>query len=233
LAEAYLAEETRIRAAYAARAGGERYSWLNPAYTLEMHGLERRLLGIVRHLPLDLATARILDIGCGKGYWLRRLVEWGGRPENLAGIDLLPDRIAQARRLSPAQLHLECASASDLPFDNCSFELVLQFTVFTSILDERLKHAIAAEMLRVTRPGGTIVWYDFAVGNPRNPDVRGVSKREIARLFPGCRLKLKRVTLAPPLARSFVRISPLACQVLEFVPLLASHYLGTIEKPCA
>jgi hypothetical protein len=50
----------------------------------------------------------------------------------------------------------------------------MQFTVFTSILDKDMKRNIAAEMLRVLKPKGVIIWYDYFVNNPKNSDVRGV-----------------------------------------------------------
>ncbi|MGH7266299.1 MAG: SAM-dependent methyltransferase, partial [Candidatus Rokuibacteriota bacterium] len=66
--------------------------------------------------------------------------------------------------------------------------------------------------------------------NPRNPDVRRVTKAEIHDLFPGCRVALRRVTLAPPLTRLLARRARLLCHVLEQVPWLRTHYLGVIRK---
>ena len=70
--------------------------------------------------------------------------------------------------------------------------MVLQSTVFTSIQDDGLKAQVAAEMMRVVRPDGLILWYDFRVNNPRNPDVTGVGKTEILRLFPGLKVSSSR-----------------------------------------
>jgi hypothetical protein len=78
---------------------------------------------------------------------------------------------------------------------------VLQSTVFTSILDVAMKQAVAGELLRVVKLKGLILWYDYHRNNPWNKDVRGVKSWEIHRLFPGCRITLQRVTLAPPLTR--------------------------------
>jgi ubiquinone/menaquinone biosynthesis C-methylase UbiE len=93
-----------------------------------------------------------------------------------------------------------------------------------------MKQRIAKEMLRVLKPLGIILWYDFHMNNPRNPDVRGVKKKEIYELFPDCDIRLKRVTLAPPLARAIAPYSWLACYILEKIPLLRTHYLGVIRK---
>ena len=56
-------------------------------------------------------------------------------------------------------------------------------------------------MMRVVRPGGLILWYDYHVNNPFNPDVRAVTARELSALFQDCDIERRRVTLAPPLAR--------------------------------
>jgi hypothetical protein len=85
-------------------------------------------------------------------------------------------------------------------------------------------------MLRVVKPTGLILWYDFFFDNPKNVNVRGIAGREIQRLFPGCSVKLQRVTLAPPLTRRLAARSWLACSLLEAIPLLRTHLLGVIRK---
>jgi hypothetical protein len=66
--------------------------------------------------------------------------------------------------------------------------------------------------------------------NKRSPAVRGVKRQKIAQLFPGCRIQLRRIALAPFLARLLAPDSWLACYVLEKIPLLCVHYLGVIRK---
>jgi hypothetical protein len=89
---------------------------------------------------------------------------------------------------------------------------------------------VAGEMIRVLKEDGIIIWYDYYTNNPWNPDVRGVKKREIHQLFPGCRVDLQKITLAPPLARALAPRSWLACSLLEKIPWLRTHYLGVIRK---
>jgi ubiquinone/menaquinone biosynthesis C-methylase UbiE len=178
---------------------------------------------------VNLREKRIFEIGCGDGEILRHLLTYGAKPENLAGVDLLQDRIESARWLAP---HIEFYSgdAAALPFAEASFDLVCQITVFTSILDPIVRRRVAGEMLRVLKPTGLIFWYDFHIDNPSNPDVRGAKKEEIHSLFPNCSVDLRRVTLAPPLTRLFAPYSWLACYVLEKIPFLCTHYMGVIRK---
>jgi hypothetical protein len=121
-------------------------------------------------------------------------------------------------------------NAASLQFPDEMFDLVLQSTVFTSVLDHRMKTQMAAEMCRVLRPNGLILWYDYHMNNPRNPDVKGVKLQEIKSLFPNCEIRMKRITLAPPITRAIAPYSWLLCYVLNKVPWLCSHYIGAIRK---
>ena len=229
--EAYGTEEERIRATYARRDDNNRYTRFDPAELFTLQQRERRALTLLKDYGrAPLSGQRILDVGCGAGEWLRSFIQWGAMPENLVGIDLLPNRVDEATRLCPAAVTILRGRANELPFPDSHFDIVLQATVFTSVLDASLKRAIAAEMLRVVRADGLILWYDFHVNNPWNPDVRGVAKAEIRTLFPGCRIDLRRATLAPPICRRVARYSWMMCHLLETAPLLRTHYLGVIRK---
>lgn len=226
-----LTEEERIKAAYARRLGGEIYSMFNPGNLFMCQERERWFIKLFSAYGLkNLETKKILEVGCGAGYWVREFIKWGAQPENITGIDLLPERIDKARHLCPGSVTLFCTNAEVLEFATDSFDLVLQSTVFTSILDEQVKQRIAAEMVRVLRPDGLLLWYDYHFNNPRNPDVRGVKKPEIYRLFAGCHIRLQRITLAPPLSRLLAPYSPLLCHLLGKLPFLCTHYLGAIKK---
>jgi SAM-dependent methyltransferase len=226
------AEETRIRQAYARRAvSAQSHTWFEAGHLFMVQQLERRLLRLLRrHDMAPLESKKILEVGCGNGYWLREFVKWGGSPDNLAGVDLLAERVDQARRLSPAGIAFQSGNAMRLNFADDRFDIVLQATVFTSIRDFAVKQQIAGEMLRVVKERGIVLWYDFHVDNPRNPDVRGIKSREIAQLFPGCRISLEKIILAPPVLRRLAPYTWLGCYLLSAIPWLCTHYLGTIRK---
>lgn len=226
----FTAEDARIRAAYARRVDAERYSWFNDAHMLAVQERERQTLALLReHGVRSLETARVLDVGCGVGFWLREMVKWGAQPHQLTGVDLLPDRLAEAERRCPPGVTLVCGNAAAVEVPRESFDIVLQSMLFTSVLDAELRQAVARKMLDAVRPDGLILWYDYHVSNPRNRDVRGVSRAEIRALFPGCRIELRRVTLAAPLARVVAR-SHAVHSLLHAVPFLRTHYLGVIRK---
>src|ERR1043166_2687479 len=101
-------EEARIHTVYAKRPRSDaRYSWLNPGHLFMMQEREHRLLTLLQRYGFTaLETYKILEIGCGTGYWLREFVKWGGRPENILGVDLLADRVTEARKLCPEAMHI-------------------------------------------------------------------------------------------------------------------------------
>ena len=97
-------EEARIRAAYAKRKKlTSLYSCFNPGNLFITQTRERRLLQLLKHYGFaSLATKRILEIGCGQGYWLREFVKFRARPENIAGIDLIPEDVKEAYTTFPS-----------------------------------------------------------------------------------------------------------------------------------
>ncbi len=225
-------EEERIRSVYAKREKlSSLYSVFDPGNLFITQTRERCLLRLLKQNGCEqLATRKILEIGCGQGYWLREFVRFGAQPENITGIDLISQDVMEARRLSSPAMKIKCGNGANLEFPDESFDIVFQFTVFTSILDPELKRELSAEMVRVVKQDGLIVWYDFHMNNPSNPDVRGVKRQEIIRLFPGCTVDLQRLTLAPPIARFVAPYSWLACELLQAIPLFRTHYLGAIRK---
>ena len=227
-------EADRIVAEYARRDASiprERYLPAAPAQVLVRESRERAVLSVLRRAGmLPLRGRRILDVGCGTGQWLVDFETWGAERNRLAGIDLMPNRIAAARaRLTPGA-DLREGDASRLPWPSSCFEIVVQSTVFSSVLDTATRRTLAAEMARVLAPVGVILWNDFFVNNPGNSAVRGVRRGEIAGLFPGFRVELRRITLAPPLARAVAPRSQLAAIAIEALRIFNTHYLGVLRR---
>lgn len=181
------------------------------------------------HHFLLLDNKRILEIGCGSGKVLADFLAWGAQPQNLYGMDLLPERIEFAKRQYP-DFHFECANAESLNFPDAMFDLVLFFTVFSSILDMRMQQQVASEAQRVLKKDGGILWYDFRYNSPGNPNVRGMSKKNIQGLFPGFTISLKSITLLPPLARRLGRLTPVLYPLFISIPFFRTHYLGLFVK---
>jgi ubiquinone/menaquinone biosynthesis C-methylase UbiE len=170
-----------------------------------------------------------LEVGYGRLGWLGDLVEWGLDESDLHGIELDERRAADARQAFP-RADLRIGDATDMPWPEAGFRLVVASTVFTSILDPAVRHRVAEEITRVLEPGGALLWYDFAWNNPRNPAVQKVTRRELRRLFPTLEGAVRSVTLAPPIARVVVPWSRSLATFLEALPILRTHLLAVLIK---
>ncbi len=223
---------------YAKRGPGanERHSILRPEVWNTLHERQRETLMWLQAKvragclpPLDTLTA--LELGCGAGGNLLDLLRWGCMPEHVCGIELLPERYAHACRVLPANIALLLGDATELEPAGAPFDLCLAFTVFSSILEDDAQRRLATRLWQWVRPGGAVLWYDLAVNNPANADVRGVPVRRVRELFPHAQLEVKWVTLAPPLARWACRLGPSLYDALNWFAVLRTHRLIWLTKP--
>ena len=224
-------ETQAVAERYARRSGPGRYSWLQPDVWMTLQERQRALLRLLRQQCLtDLARLRVLEVGCGAGGNLLDLLRLGFAPEHLAGAELLPERLALARHVLPPAVTLWAGDASALAIAPASQHIVLQSTVFSSLLDDNFQQRLADAMWRWVAPGGAVLWYDFTVNNPRNPDVRGVPLARVRALFPQAQITASRITLAPPIARAVCRLSPALYPIFNALPLLRTHALVWLRK---
>ena len=217
---------------YSRRAASDRYSMLRPEVWQTVQERQRAMLRLFVSLGHpDLSSLRLIEVGCGTGGNLLELLRLGFAPADLSGVELLPDRAAAARALLPAGVAVHEGDASVLVVAPASMDIVFASTVFSSLLDNAFQQRLAAAMWSWVRPGGGVLWYDFTLDNPRNPDVRGVPLRRVRQLFHGGTMQARRITLAPPLARAVTRLHPSLYTLFNTVPLLRTHVLAWIAKP--
>jgi SAM-dependent methyltransferase len=232
VAERYARREVVAQALAAAGAGLDRYSLLQPDVWQTLQERERAMLRLFAAQGwFDLAQRRLVEVGCGAGGNLLEFLRMGFRPEHLAGLELLPERHAQARAVLPERTALYLGDATTAPIAPASCDLVFQATVFSSLLDDAFQQHLAEAMWRWVKPGGAVLWYDFTVDNPRNPDVRGVPLARVRQLFPQATMSAQRVTLAPPIARRVCAWHPVFYPLCNALPLLRTHRLAWLGKP--
>jgi SAM-dependent methyltransferase len=227
-------ETAAVAERYSRRGDAGRYSVLRPDVWQTLQERQRAMLGLFAQAGLhDLSSLTLLEVGCGAGGNLLELLRLGFAPAHLNGVELLPERLAQARAVLPeaVALHAGDALAADLPAQ--ALDIVYVSTVFSSLLDDTYQQRLAEAMWRWLKPGGAVLWYDFTVNNPRNPDVRGVPLSRLRALFPQGHLRHRRVTLAPPLARAATRVHPALYTLFNALPWLRTHVLAWIDKPRA
>jgi SAM-dependent methyltransferase len=228
------AERQRIRTEYQRRArevDPERYTPWQPGQMFMLAGMRRQAAAMLHEAgAFPKSGDKCLEVGFGSQGWLGVLISWGVREQDLSGIELDAARARLAQEVLPVA-NLRVGDATELPWPDGTFTLVVASTVFTSILDNTIRHWVAQEITRVLAPGGALLWYDFAVNNPANSNVRGVKRKELRALFPNLRGRTRWTTLAPPLARRVAPVSWTLATVLEAVPMLRTHLMAVLRKP--
>jgi SAM-dependent methyltransferase len=173
----------------------------------------------------EIKNLRLLEIGCGSGQNLMQFIKLGFAPNLLVGNELITERVESAKKILPDSVRIieGDALAADLPENH--FDIVFQSMVFSSILSNDFRIALAQKMWKLVKPGGGILWYDFIYNNPKNPDVKGIPFKEFQMLFPDSDIKKWRLTLAPPLSRAITSIHPFFYNIVNIFPFFRSHIL--------
>ena len=104
-------------------------------------------------------SVRVLDVGCGTGYLLRRMADRLPDAVEFAGIDPAPRMITEARTATggDGRLRFTNGVAERLPFADSTFDLIVSTTSFDHWVDQR---AGLAEVARVMSDGGHLVLTD-------------------------------------------------------------------------
>jgi ubiquinone/menaquinone biosynthesis C-methylase UbiE len=125
----------------------ERMFWLT-------HGGERRCRDIIlRHLPQQRGL-KLLDVAVGDGVY----TSWLPPDWSIVGVDISTVQLTSCRRNNPQRdLRLVLGEAEVLPFCDRFFDAVLSIGGFNHFSDPE---AALHEMVRVVRPGATIVVSD-------------------------------------------------------------------------
>ena len=162
-----------------------RFDALTPLFDIAVAATAREgtlKRGVLAHAAIQPGDD-VLDVGCGTG----TLVVAAARREPLAqftGLDADPSVLARARQKAAAtrfDIAFDEGRADALPYADGSFDVVLS-TLFFHHLPDAVKHATAAELARVLRPGGRLVVGDL--GRPQDPVMR-VAVRATVQLLDG------------------------------------------------
>jgi len=180
---------------------------------------------VLNRFAKDVANALIIEIGAGTGGNISFFMKYGFQKQNIYANELLEDRFQELKKNYP-EINIFPGDARELPFTD-KFDVVFQSTVFTSILDFSFKKELASKMWKMVKPGGIILWYDFIYNNPKNKDVKGISRAEIGELFPGKIVESHSVTLAPPIGRRIGKLYPV---INGLFPFLRTHLITVIQK---
>jgi SAM-dependent methyltransferase len=128
-------------------------TWMAGDYGHFAKYLEPGALEFLERLPVQAGT-RMLDVGCGAGQISIPAARAGAR---VTGVDIATNSIEQARARAQAEgleVRFDEGDAEMLPYEDASFELVV--SLIGAMFAPRPER-VAAELVRVCRPGGQIV----------------------------------------------------------------------------
>jgi SAM-dependent methyltransferase len=108
----------------------------------------KRLLKACKGLAAD---ARILDVGCGDGFHLKLLKQFGPKSWQLEGIDM-SDRAAEMGQRQGLQIHHGTVQTVDLPA--ASYDLALMIATIEHVDDPK---AVLESVRHLLKPGGRVV----------------------------------------------------------------------------
>jgi SAM-dependent methyltransferase len=133
----------------------------------------------------DIRGLHVLDAGCGDGWMSVILAKLGA---SVSGFDISPEAIDVARTRAAVngvadRISLQAASFYSMPFPDNEFDIVIGQAILHHLRD---KHAAAAEIRRVLKPGGRALFVEcfgnsavlerlrllvpVASGSPEDPD---------------------------------------------------------------
>lgn len=134
---------------------GEVWNWESPAGKLRW---QRRvkMLSSVLHI-----NDRVLELGCGTGYFTRELVKL---EVHVTAIDISPELIEVAKNEIKAEnVSFEVQNAYEMTYGLDQFDAIIGSSVLHHL---EIEKAIA-EMIRVLKPGGMIAFTEPNMLNPQ------------------------------------------------------------------
>lgn len=165
---------------------------------------------------------------------LINFIRLGFPPENMVGIDIQKERIEEAKRRFP-NIKFVHGDASKMQFNDESFDIVTESTMFVQITDDGLATSIANEMIRVTKIWGYIILVDWRYSKPWNKSYKRMSQRRIKTLFDvGVKteiIKTFKGALIPLVGRFLSkRLSPFYFIVSSFFPVLCGQIATILRR---
>ncbi len=114
----------------------------------------------IRMAPPDKGM-KVLDVGCGTGVHLGLYKKYGC---TLYGIDPSPAMMQVARKRLGEDAELYIGDATEMPYDNRSFDLIICMLVLHE-LDSTKRLPLVEEMKRVLGHDGSILFIDYNCGS--------------------------------------------------------------------
>ena len=234
-------------------AGKQAEAWWGHLGPAGRRRARRRAELVVGHASVR-AGDRVLEIGCGGGFFTSQLVAALATGVILTSVDISPELIERARSrpelAGRAHLALEVANVEALPCADAAFDAV----VGSSILHHLDLDRALPELYRVLKPGGRFV---FAEPNAFNPlvalerrfrigwradqvsqDESAINRFKLARRLAEAGFTVDRITpfdflhpLTPRFLQALVSQAGRVCEIVPILREIAGSALSAARKP--
>jgi SAM-dependent methyltransferase len=130
---------------------------LSLAYNRACYQLRREVLDrVLVSIGLDPRGKRVLDVGCGTGFWT---AYYTGRGADYTGLDIAPTSIAKLQAAYPgSRFVLSDVSEADLAG---TWDIVNVFDVLYHVTDDAKWEAALTRLARAVAPGGALLVTDL------------------------------------------------------------------------
>ena len=139
---------------------GVGYAGLGGSFNRWMYRVRRRIFlsSVKKHKAL-LAGKRILDIGCGTGFYIERWEELGFT--EITGVDLTEVAVERLSTAYPNHRFVQADITSQtLPFSSDEFDVISAFDVLFHVVDDELFEGALKNIHSLLAPKGFFIWSD-------------------------------------------------------------------------
>lgn len=131
-----------------------------------MYRVRRRVFNrLVRSLPQDPSSARVLDVGSGTGFYIERWRELGA--PHITGSDITDVAVSRLQQRFPDDRFFRMNIGEDIgPIQDNRFDCVSCMDVMIHIVDDTLYQQALSNMGAVLEPGGHLIFSDLFLHAP-------------------------------------------------------------------
>lgn len=151
------------------------YSCRNPIGFYQQFRLKQKLNFLLNRNSVSLTNKKILDLGCGDGYWLRYFAELGQSTKYLHGIDTSARSITRAKKINPA---IEYTKGSMLGFSvGYKYDFITAFVSFMYLIKNEDRLAAFKTVSKSLKKGGYFLIDEIIYGGMVKDLKRGITTR--------------------------------------------------------
>ena len=234
------------------RATAGHFDALAPDYAEQLSPAAReRVLNRKTALMIDaladarISRARMLDVGCGHGWYVGALEAQG---TTVTGLDLSPAQLRAADSHLDGGARLAAGSVLDLPIEPGAFDAVYAVNVLHHLETETLQAEALDQLASATRPGGLVFLHEINTRNPlfrfymsyvfplwKRIDVGTERWLDLYRLPVSVRLTLQDVryyTFLPDFAPASLTgaLEPLEHYLEHMIPSWSAHFTAVYRR---